>query len=93
MSNALSALSRYPNASAPFSLGEYQTEWKKPNYAPWGINTYQDFSISNDINSSCTLPNFWLDTGEATVQTQNGCYESEFDAYGDMEAFGVHPDC
>jgi alpha-1,3-glucan synthase len=25
------------------------------------------------------------------VQT-NGCLESDFDQYGDMEAFGVHPD-
>ncbi|KAF8306355.1 glycoside hydrolase family 13 and glycosyltransferase family 5 protein [Clavulina sp. PMI_390] len=82
----------YPNASAPFSLDEYATQWKKPSYAPWGIDTYQDFSIGSDFNSSCNLPNFWNDSGAQIVVSHPGCLTSEFDAYGDMEAFGVHPD-
>jgi alpha-1,3-glucan synthase len=84
---------RYPNSSAPFSLSEWGTEWKHPAYAPWGINEYQDFRINEGFNSSCQLPDFWLDTGDPIVVTQNGCSTSEFDSYGDMEAFGVHPDC
>jgi alpha-1,3-glucan synthase len=38
------------------------------------------------------LPNFYGDDGNPVVVTSNGCYESDFDQYGDMEAFGVHPD-
>jgi alpha-1,3-glucan synthase len=44
-------------------------------------------------NTSCVLPKLYLD--DATLVdpgATNGCLESEFDAYGDMEAFGVHPD-
>ena len=36
---------------------------------------------------------FWADDG--TIQDigwNSGCKQSDFDQYGDMEAFGVHPD-
>ncbi len=29
---------------------------------------------------------------EISITGTNGCLESDFDQYGDMEAFGVHPD-
>ena len=35
----------------------------------------------------------WLDDGTIYNIGHTGCYESDFDQYGDMEAFGVHPDC
>lgn len=35
---------------------------------------------------------FWLDDGTIVTVETNGCLESDFDQYGDMEAFGVHPD-
>ncbi|KAG8878121.1 Cell wall alpha-1,3-glucan synthase ags1 [Tulasnella sp. 331] len=82
----------YLNTSAPFSINEYNTVWKHPNYAPWGIDEYQDFAISNDYNSSCELPLLWQDDGTIYQTGHTGCYMSEFDQYGDMEAFGVHPD-
>ena len=67
--------------------------WKRPKYAPWGFETYQDFAITNERNSSCVLPDFWDETGvELNITTTNGCMNSEFDQYGDLEAFGVHPD-
>ncbi|GBE82150.1 Cell wall alpha-1,3-glucan synthase ags1 [Sparassis crispa] len=81
------------NASAPFSLNEYQSEWKKPMYIPWGFNEYKDFAINNTYNYSCVMPVFWNDDGQIQdINWDGGCYESEFDQYGDMEAFGVHPD-
>lgn len=54
-----------------------------------------DFAISPGRNSSCVLPDFWDDTGNPAIVTATtpGCSNSEFDSYGDMEAFGVHPDC
>jgi len=82
----------YENASAPFDLDEYDVIWKKPKYAPWGFDEYKDFVVSNDHNSSCKLPPFWGDDGASVNETKNGCRASEFDQYGDMEAFGVHPD-
>ncbi|KAI0647127.1 glycoside hydrolase family 13 and glycosyltransferase family 5 protein [Trametes meyenii] len=81
------------NESTPFDLNEYDGVWKDPTFAPWGFNEYKDFSIDNTYNSSCKLPTFWSDDG--TIQDigwNSGCRQSDFDQYGDMEAFGVHPD-
>lgn len=74
-------------------MSEYPAYWKHPEHAPWGLTQYQDFSFSNSFNSTCTLPDFWDDDGSTVEVQQTGCYASEFDQYGDMEAFGVHPDC
>ena len=38
------------------------------------------------------MPTFWQDDGTVVSVQTNGCLESDFDQYGDMEAFGVHPD-
>lgn len=38
------------------------------------------------------LPHFWQDDGTVVDIETNGCLDSDFDQYGDMEAFGVHPD-
>ncbi|CDO74608.1 Glycoside Hydrolase Family 13 / Glycosyltransferase Family 5 protein [Trametes cinnabarina] len=81
------------NESTPFDLNEYDAVWKDPELAPWGFNEYKDFNIDNTFNSSCKLPTFWSDDG--TIQDigwSGGCKQSDFDQYGDMEAFGVHPD-
>ena len=81
------------NESTPFSLDEYDAVWKRPDYAPWGFETYQDFTITNSRNTSCELPVFWDETGiQLNITTSDGCMASEFDQYGDLEAFGVHPD-
>ncbi|KAF9535312.1 modular protein with glycoside hydrolase family 13 and glycosyltransferase family 5 domains [Crepidotus variabilis] len=80
------------NTSTPFSLNEYNAEWKKPNYAPWNFTEYRDFNIDNTRNSSCEMPKFWQDDGTTVTVQTNGCMNSDFDQYGDMEAFGVHPD-
>ena len=38
------------------------------------------------------MPTFWQDDGTIVQVSANGCMASDFDQYGDMEAFGVHPD-
>ncbi|KAI0703620.1 glycoside hydrolase family 13 and glycosyltransferase family 5 protein [Cytidiella melzeri] len=81
------------NTSAPFSLNEYNALWKKPRYTPWGFEQYADFNIVNEWNSSCQLPTLWVDDGsQEKLDWPGGCMNSDFDQYGDMEAFGVHPD-
>ncbi|KAF8964043.1 modular protein with glycoside hydrolase family 13 and glycosyltransferase family 5 domains [Flammula alnicola] len=80
------------NQSTPFSLNEYNAVWKNPNYIPWNFTEYRDFQIGNDRNTSCVMPTFWQDDGTVVTVEANGCLASNFDQYGDMEAFGVHPD-
>lgn len=38
------------------------------------------------------MPKLWEDDARLVTVETNGCLESDFDQYGDMEAFGVHPD-
>ncbi|KAF8212206.1 glycoside hydrolase family 13 and glycosyltransferase family 5 protein [Mycena galopus ATCC 62051] len=82
----------YLNESTPFDLNEHNGVWKNPAYIPWNFTEYRDFTVDNERNLSCVLPQFWNDNGTVIEITANGCLESEFDHYGDMEAFGVHPD-
>lgn len=77
------------NDTAPFTIHEHQTLYKTSR-------TYVDFDMSNQYNESCEMPRFWNETGfpvDPDIQSQfSGCYASEFDQYGDTEAFGVFPD-
>ncbi|KAF7338273.1 Modular protein with glycoside hydrolase family 13 and glycosyltransferase family 5 domains [Mycena venus] len=82
----------YLNVSTPFDLAEHNAVWKNPLYVPWNFTEYRDFSLINERNTSCVMPDFWNDDGTRVVLDTNGCLESDFDQYGDMEAFGVHPD-
>lgn len=79
----------YLNESTPFSLKEHPTLWKNER-------RYMDFEIGNTYNDTCEYPRFWNETGypiDADVREQmKGCYDSDFDQYGDTEAFGVYPD-
>ncbi|KAI5123355.1 hypothetical protein M0805_001776 [Coniferiporia weirii] len=81
------------NTSAPLTLDEYDTVWKKPSFTPWDFDTYKDFNIGNARNTSCVLPPFWWENGtQLAIESGDGCRESDFDQYGDLEAFGVYPD-
>ncbi|KAK3382174.1 alpha amylase [Lasiosphaeria ovina] len=79
----------YLNSSTPFSTAEYKAVWKSGRQ-------YMDFSFGNEYNATCNYPQFWLETGYPVgtdVKSQlRGCYDSDFDQYGDIEAFGLHPD-
>ncbi|KAL1410802.1 hypothetical protein Q8F55_001744 [Vanrija albida] len=80
------------NTSTPFNTNEYEVVWKDPAYGPWGINHYPDWNFTNVYNESCVYPTFFTDDGSIVDPGLQGCYESSFDHYGDIEAFGVFPD-
>ncbi|KAJ5894933.1 hypothetical protein N7495_006624 [Penicillium taxi] len=77
------------NTTTPFSEKEYKTVWKTNRQ-------YVDFNMGETYNKTCNYPRFWFENGYPVVQTQIqnlvGCYDSDFDQYGDVEAFGVFPD-
>ncbi|PVH93295.1 glycosyltransferase family 5 protein [Periconia macrospinosa] len=80
------------NESAPFRPEEHKVKWKSDRQ-------YLDFSFGNNYKGQCEYPKFWNDSGYPVLKDSNvnfsklvGCYDSEFDQYGDTEAFGVFPD-
>lgn len=79
----------YLNTSTPFSTKEHKVQWKSDR-------RYMDFDIGNTYNETCAYPRFYNETGfpvgnDVTSQLK-GCYDSDFDQFGDIEAFGVFPD-
>ncbi|KAJ4081994.1 hypothetical protein NW760_004945 [Fusarium oxysporum] len=85
----LLAFKGFENNTAIFSTKEHDVLYKTGRQ-------YLDFAPSNDYNQTCDYPRFYLDTGYpvGTNVTDQlvGCFNSDFDQYGDIEAFGVHPD-
>ncbi|KAL9621193.1 MAG: hypothetical protein Q9160_004325 [Pyrenula sp. 1 TL-2023] len=83
----------FMNTTTPFTLKEHTVSWKTNR-------RYPDFSFGNSYNQSCTYPRFWEETGypidgdtkDTLGNKMDGCFDSEFDQYGDTEAFGVFPD-
>ncbi|KAF4765071.1 hypothetical protein N7455_003955 [Penicillium solitum] len=93
--NTLSTLSNligfegHLNDSADFNAGEYNTEWITER-------RYADFQFGNDWNETCDYPKFWNETGypltTGGVEDLRGCHNSDFNQYGELEAFGNFPD-
>lgn len=76
----------YLNESTPFRTEEHKVQWKTDRH-------YLDFDIGNEYNESCEYPQFWYEDGTVIKPAGlKGCYNSDFDQYGDIEAFGVFPD-
>ncbi|KAK0625064.1 hypothetical protein B0T17DRAFT_617200 [Bombardia bombarda] len=76
----------YLNTSTPFLPQEHKVQWKSSR-------RYPDFDIGNEYNETCQYPEFWFEDGTRIVpEGLKGCYDSDFDQYGDIEAFGVFPD-
>lgn len=75
----------YLNESTPFKLEEHKVLWKTDR-------VYPDFNISNTYNETCQFPQFWFEDGTKIDPPLKGCYDSDFDQFGDIEAFGVFPD-
>lgn len=79
----------YLNESAPFNPTEYKVLWKSSR-------EYLDFSFGNTYNDTCEFPRFWNETGypvdSSVYEMLVGCHDSDFDHFGDTEAFGVYPD-
>jgi alpha-1,3-glucan synthase len=77
------------NRSTPFSVDGYEVLWK-------GHRQYVDFQFGNEYNETCDYPRFYNETGYPVhpyvYDMLDGCYDSDFDQYGSIEAFGVYPD-
>ena len=77
------------NDSADFRAQEYEVEWVTDR-------KYADFRVGNEYNETCNYPKFWNETGypllSGGVEDLKGCYDSDFDQYGELEAFGNFPD-
>ncbi|KAJ5580345.1 uncharacterized protein N7459_006330 [Penicillium hispanicum] len=77
------------NDSANFNPHEYQVEWITERH-------YADFRFGNEYNETCQFPKFWNETGmpltSGGVEDLKGCYNSDFDQFGELEAFGNFPD-
>ncbi|KAL2830814.1 hypothetical protein BDW59DRAFT_158254 [Aspergillus cavernicola] len=93
--NTLSTLSNlvgfkgHLNDSADFRAQEYEVQWVSERQ-------YADFHFSNEYNETCDYPRFWDEQGypltTGGVAELKGCYNSDFDQYGELEAFGNFPD-
>lgn len=79
----------YLNTSTPFVTTEHKVIWKSSR-------RYLDFDFNNTWAPKCDYPKFFNETGfpvgEDVTSQLTGCYQSDFDQYGDIEAFGVFPD-
>ncbi|KAJ5645806.1 hypothetical protein N7490_002178 [Penicillium lividum] len=77
------------NDSADFRTSEYDVEWVTERQ-------YVDFSFGNTWNETCNFPKFWYETGypltTGEVQDLKSCKNSDFDQFGELEAFGNFPD-
>ena len=86
------------NSTATFDPKEHKVKYKDHR-------RYLDFDFSNKYNATCDYPRFWNESGGRVLKGCTdaddrcqlfdqlvGCYDSEFDQYGDTEAFGIFPD-
>ena len=79
----------YDNVTAPFEYGEHDAYWKTDT-------RYLDFDISNKMLDKCDYPRWYNDSGDQVFNngTQHliGCRDSDFDQYGDIDAFSFYPE-
>lgn len=77
------------NNSADFNPREYDVQYVDER-------RYADFHFTHDYNETCHFPTFWDETGYPITtggpETLKGCYNSDFDQFGELEAFGNFPD-
>jgi alpha-1,3-glucan synthase len=67
------------------------------NFLVFEVLTIDLIQVDNSRNTSCQFPTFYFEDGTVLADSTNkipadGCKASDFDQYGDLEAFGVHPD-
>jgi alpha-1,3-glucan synthase len=58
----------YLNTSTPFSLYEHTALWKSDR-------RYLDFDFTNEYNTLCKYPQFWMDDGLPIALDMTGCYD------------------
>jgi alpha-1,3-glucan synthase len=74
------------NSSTPFDLDGYPLLYKYHDLI------YADFQLNNTIDPQCQLPELLDEFGNtANATLLHGCYDSDFNQFGDIEAFGVYP--
>ncbi|KAB8236607.1 alpha-1,3-glucan synthase Ags3 [Aspergillus alliaceus] len=77
------------NDSADFRIDEYEVQYISER-------VYADFKFGNEYNETCNFPKFWNETGYPITSGEatelKGCYNSDFDQFGELEAFGNFPD-
>jgi alpha-1,3-glucan synthase len=76
---------KFKNSASP--AGELTVSW--PETKRKRTLTLFYLSSTAAYNDTCQLPTFWLDDGTIVNVDHVGCYASDFDQYGDIEAFGV----
>ncbi|KAK1579891.1 alpha-1,3-glucan synthase [Colletotrichum navitas] len=80
----------YLNSSAPFEPHEMEIVYKTDRQ-------YLDWTFPTEYNETCEhFPRLYLEEGKEVPQEIydmfGGCYNGDFDQFGDTEAFGVYPD-
>ncbi|KAK2000291.1 alpha-1,3-glucan synthase [Colletotrichum falcatum] len=80
----------YLNSSAPFEPHEMEVVYKTDRQ-------YLDWTFPTKYNETCEhFPRLYLEEGKEVPQEIydmfGGCYDGDFDQFGDTEAFGVYPD-
>ncbi|GKT65805.1 alpha-1,3-glucan synthase [Colletotrichum tofieldiae] len=80
----------YLNTSAPFEPHEMEVIYKTDRQ-------YLDWTFPTKYNETCEhFPRLYLEEGKEVPQEIydmfGGCYDGDFDQFGDTEAFGVYPD-
>ncbi|KAJ6440216.1 Cuticle-degrading protease [Purpureocillium lavendulum] len=84
----LIAFKGFENSTAKFKATEYNVKYKTSRQ-------YHDFQFRNNYKSHCAYPKFWDEAGKPLNPRAlglDGCFDSDFDQYGDIEASGVFPD-
>ncbi|KAK2048071.1 alpha-1,3-glucan synthase [Colletotrichum somersetense] len=81
---------KYLNSSAPFEPHEMEVVYKTDRQ-------YLDWTFPTKYNETCEhFPRLYLEEGREVPQEIydmfGGCYDGDFDQFGDTEAFGVYPD-
>ncbi|KAL0934139.1 alpha-glucan synthase [Colletotrichum truncatum] len=80
----------YLNTTAPFKPTELETIYKTDRH-------YLDWTFPTKYNETCEhFPRLYYESGyevgEEVYGMFKGCYDGDFDQFGDTEAFGVYPD-
>ncbi|KAI8241993.1 Cell wall alpha-1,3-glucan synthase mok13 [Colletotrichum sp. SAR 10_99] len=80
----------YLNTTAPFEPHEMEAIYKTDRH-------YLDWTFPTGYNKTCeNFPRLYYESGyevgEEVYGMFEGCYDGDFDQFGDTEAFGVYPD-
>lgn len=79
----------YLNITAPFDTSGYNLLYKDGTRHN---QVYLDFTLSNKTVPCSKIPEYHTDEGKVVHNVSKiTCFDDDFNHYGDVEAFGVHP--